>query len=116
MSEGKDYVVFNENVYYLTDIEDYTNLELGKYIAAEGVVDDKPVVSNLPSIKPFEVSFRGFTRYNVWTELLINGIASIYYGPLHVKKGEKLKILGKKTRDELVIHKAETDEIIYQNY
>jgi len=116
MSKGKDYVVFNENVYYLTDIEDYPNLEVGKYIAAEGVVDDKPVVSNLPSIKPFEVSFRGFTRYNVWTELLINGIASIYYGPLHVKKGEKLKILGKKTRDKLVIHKAETDEIIYQNY
>jgi len=55
MSKGKDYVVFNENVYYLTDIEDYPNLEVGKYIAAEGVVDDKPVVSNLPSIKPFEV-------------------------------------------------------------
>jgi hypothetical protein len=116
MSEGKDYVVFNENVYYLTGIEDYPDLEVGKYIAVEGVVDDKPVVSNLPSIKPFQLSFRGFTRYNVWTELSINGIASIYYGPLLVKKGEKLKILGKKTRDDLVIHKAEGSEIIFQNY
>ena len=78
-------------------------------------VEDKPVIRNTPSIKPLEFKPR-FFRFNVWTEFNIRGIKAKYYGPLLVKKGERVQIWGIKHRSEFIIDGAETEERIFKSY
>ena len=102
---------FGGEFYKPIEVEAIENVGLGTKVVFDYIIEDKPAIRNTPSIKPLEFRPRLF-RFNVWTELNIRGIKAKYYGPLLVKKGEKVQIWGTKHRSVFIIDGAETEEKI----
>jgi hypothetical protein len=106
---------FGGEFYKPIEVEEIETVGSGTMVVFDYTIEDKPVIRNTPSIKPLEFKPR-FFRFNVWTEFNIRGIKAKYYGPLLVKKGEKVQIWGIKHRSEFIIDGAETEERIFKSY
>lgn len=107
--------VFREDVYSVIESSDYGSLPTGTRLKMEGVVDEKPLMENVPSQKPFEVSVRAFMRFSVWTDFVVDGVNARYYGPAFVRKGEHVTLWGKKEGERFRVVKIEAEGFVAQN-
>ncbi|TFH13431.1 hypothetical protein E4H04_11970 [Candidatus Bathyarchaeota archaeon] len=101
--------ILGEINYKIIDAETYEEIPVGTFIKFDGIIDEKPILKNSPSKKPFRVQL---ARFYIETHFSVNGIKMKYEGPAFLRKGENITIWGKKQISYFDARQIETESFI----